>query len=222
MMFSRKSISEAWLSALRSLKNIPEQYFVNAAIITILVPLLMMFSGCAYYRVTSRDIGKCKSDNLLSELLLKYYPELYYPRSEYPEQNLAIMLFREHHIYAVDSTGKWLLENPALKHDTLICKSTFEPKPADSVITAENRKHNRYYPKTESDIIQRINLHVRTINSNDSGMVYIPLSSIYQYDIYHRNVLKTCYGPALILLGTALLVAVIVGVTRANNMSIYD
>jgi hypothetical protein len=207
------------LNVVKQLIKIPEEYFVNSAVIIVLVSFLFTISGCNYYKVITKNASG--QENLLIDLLNDSYHPYFYPRETYTEDNLVKMLFQEHNIYLVDSTGKWLLENPVLRNDTLICKSTYEPRTADSIVTAENREHKRYYPKTESEIINRINLHVTTINHYDSALVYIPLSSIYQYDIYNRNVWKTYFRPACIVAGTGLLIAVIVGISSINNMSIY-
>lgn len=214
-----KAITRAFVRPLRTSIYIPEQYIVNTAIIIVLVSFLFLISGCHYYKVITKTT--CESENMLSDLLNHFYPEKRYPRQYYSEGNLVIMLFKEHDVYVVDSTGKWLLEDPIFNYDTLTCNSTFSPKPADSIISVENRKHMRYYPSTEADIVKRINLHVMKLSVNESGMVFIPVSTIEKYDIYKKNKGKTIWPPTLIATCSAVFIFVIVAIVSLNNISLY-
>lgn len=163
--------------------KIPVRFLINPAIV--MVTSLSLLSGCHYYKIVTKI--PTNEANALHKIVDKKYPKDIYPRNFYPEGILVSKLILENPVYAIDSTGRWLLEDALLKGDTLYCRATFSPVPPETVNPAEYRKSKRFSHNDKDYFTKRVNLYVEILDFDENGMVLIPISAISEYDIYKRN-----------------------------------
>ena len=201
-MSNPKTSTRSSFRTLRSGRKFIDQFILSTAIVIVLVSFLFMISGCSYYKISTRF--NPQSDTFFKDLLNEVYPVKKYPREFYIEDNLVKMFFQQSDIYILDSNGRWHLINPELSGDTIIGKAQSSPIPAGKKNEMpETRKSGRYSASKESDIIKRINLYVDNVNFNDSGTIYIPVSSINKCEIYKKDKGKT----SGIVIGTVIISA---------------
>jgi hypothetical protein len=192
--------------------NFADHFIVPTAVFIVLVSFLFMIFGCNYYKITTKVNNQ--SGDFANTVKDDIYKEKKYPRDLYPDEKLMKMLFIERDIYVFDSIGRWHLNFPELVGDTLLGKAEFKPIPeGDKNKLPETRKNKRYHNGTEADIIKRINFYVDRLNVNDTGLAYIPVSSINSCEIYKHNKGKTAgitIGTFFIVVGVAFTIMLIV------------
>jgi hypothetical protein len=181
-----------------------DKFIVNTAIAIVLVSFIFMESGCAYYKVVSKH--DLPPENIITELLNDLFPESAYPRDFYPEGNLRQIIFSGRDVYAFDAKGRWLLNTPVLKGDSIFTNATISPlPPANDPAYPENRKSRQYNRKAEERIVRRINLYVDTLGFISGDSSIIPVSAINSYDVYESDGGKSG--------GVALAIALPIGLT---------
>jgi len=169
--------------------HLSERLIVSLAVFVTLIPFLLMSTGCVYYKVTT--INEYESGNILDDVIHKTYPEKKYPGKKYSMQELLILLFREHNIYLVTEEGRWFLQEPVRRPDTLVCRYYLVPPITDSAHFFENRGSRRYSPSTESMAENQVLLFSDEVIFGDSARLSIPIECIYKCDIYSPDKKKS-------------------------------
>lgn len=156
-----------------------DKVIMNTAVMITLFSFLFMISGCSYYRsVTRAEEG---SGDLLTKTVNEIYKEFGYPRDQYPMDNLYRIFFMEHHLYLVDSTGRWDLSEVEIKNDTLYATARFLIVPEDSVTDFPGDKTSvKYKPKKESDLLMRVFIYADEVNFNQGEKVYFNINDIFK------------------------------------------
>jgi len=169
--------------------KIRDQFCFKPKFMIMMAFSLFLFSGCNYYKVASK-VPK-NEVNALKTIVDKKYPKYLYPRDLFLESNLVSKLVQEHPVYAIDSTGRWLLSGATLQGDTLACNAILAPMPLKSEHPAEYRKSKRYKSKDERYYTRRVNIYLEKFEVDDEGRALFLVSDISRYDIYKQNSAKT-------------------------------
>jgi len=188
---------------------------VNTAVMIVLVSFLFMISGCAYYKIIPvKDTG---SNDIYKQVINELYPSNTYPRELYPESNLDKMFFMDRQVYAVDSSACWFLSNPYLSNDTIFSQATLSSQLPHEISSAKKTMVMRYQ-REQADILKRVNLYSEEINIIDSGAAQIPVSSIFNAQIYKKHAGKTAgiaIGTFFIVLGVGFIILAIIAIASS-------
>ena len=179
-----------WCCRLKNVTDSHERSIVNPAIFIVLASFLFMASGCSYYKFTTKK--NSQPDTFIKSLTDEIYKEKRYPREQYPDGNLAMMLFMDRDFYVFNDQGRWHLSNALLYGDTIKGIAQFVPVPGgDPKKNVEARPSKRYSPSKERFILKLINLYVTDVTLKDTLIVDIPVANITSCDIFMKDKKKT-------------------------------
>jgi len=199
--------------------KIRDQFCFKSKFMIMMAFSIFLFSGCAYYKVTSKVP---KNDvSALKAIVDKKYSKSTYPRKLFTDSILVVSLFQQNPVYAIDSTGRWLLSGATLQGDTLACNAILSPMPLKSEQPAEYRKSKRYKSKYETYYTRRVNIYLEKLEVDDEGRALFLVSDISSYDIYKHNSAKTMLiGLGIFTSALATTAAVILIISGGPDISV--
>ncbi|NTV83034.1 MAG: hypothetical protein HGA23_01885 [Bacteroidales bacterium] len=224
----RSASLEAWLCLLKKVTDKHEKLIVNTAIFFVLACFLITVSGCNYYTYTTKK--NSTPDQFIKSLTDEIYTVKKYPRDLYPDGNLAIMLMMDRDFYVYNDEGRWHLNNPVMKGDTITGNVQYAPIPrGDPKQYVETRPSRKYIPSTERIILKRINFHVTDVTLKDTSKIDIPVSNIMSCDIFQKDKKKTtsrAFGTFFLVVGGLATIFLILAIIALSSscpfVYVYD
>jgi hypothetical protein len=203
-----------------------DRAIINTAIAFVLICFLNLVFGCSYYKYTT--MTNSGADNFFEQMVNHLYPDKKYPRKYFPLENLYLKLCLEKNLYVYDGRGRWKLVSPRISGDTLYARIYQAPlvKDIETGKAAEERRSQRYHPSTEREIVNQIDLTVKSISIEQDSLAIITASDIKNCKIYKNDPAKTggmVFATFGILATTATLIMLIVAAaTSCPFIYVYD